>query len=169
MHNGRGGLGDNHISPILIFWLHWQFDDCIYTPSKTRDAGVIPAWYSNSNSPSILTLTARGSTLVVRIWRLQVDPRTVRGRYNGRKPITKVFKWIGKSQLRYLWWFQNEKPFGLHVFTKIIQRCKGWDTSFISSQTAQAIHLMLVKPLRRCIFFMKNMEGKAFFFNLKLS
>ena len=44
----------------------------------------------------MLTLTARGSTLVVRrqILTSKVDPRTVRVKniYNGRRPITQVFK-----------------------------------------------------------------------------
>ena len=65
-----------------------------------------------------LTLTVRGSTLVFRIWR-HVDVRfwclksillcKSKNIYNGRRPLTYVFKWIGKTWLRYLWRFQIEK------------------------------------------------------------
>ena len=55
-----------------------------------------------------LSLTARGSTIDVRIWRLQTPDSDVYSRpphcksknrpiYNGRRPIIWVFKWSGKS------------------------------------------------------------------------
>ena len=59
----------------------------------------------------------------------KVDPPCCKNQHisNGRKPITQVFKWIIKSKLRHLWWFQIEKkPFGCDVFHKLIQRFESY-------------------------------------------
>ena len=69
----------------------------------------------------IFTFTARGSTLDVRFLRLK-SITALKGHniYNGRTPITEVFKWSKKRWLIHLWWFQIEKTFVLLVYIKKI-------------------------------------------------
>ena len=64
------------------------------------------------------TISVRGPTIDVRIWRLKSVPALKEY----------VFTCSRKSSLRYVWWFQVElkKTFGLHgYFSKIFQRCEG--------------------------------------------
>ena len=52
----------------------------------------------------------------------EVDTRTVRIKnYNGCRPKTWVFKWIGKSQLSHWWWFQIEwSPWFIQKYFSVV-------------------------------------------------